>query len=256
MELRSRIQEAQKVSYEKQRLQDQPFIAGELKRMGGEPKNIRLDQPIALPGVAAAIDYREFENYVRQLSRRQLAKMTTVAVEIEAAERLYENSSSEEFLSLVRDAAKAAQETLLADGGILSYRGNGMFLCVNEKRLKTPQKDLEHAINIRLSELLPQSGGIAIKLLVGDQVSLDTVSEAKALESLSRAVNDVKTKRPALRILCEAPRRLLWRHRLSEEQKRLEQRAYEALLREALSEVEDDTWHRRLSQREKMAGRT
>jgi len=255
MELRSRIQEAQKVSYEKERLKNRPFMAGELKGMGGELKDIRFDQPIALPGVDAAIDYHEFENYVKQLSRRQLSRMAAVAVEIEAAEALYAKISSEEFLSLVRDVAMAAQETLLADGGMLSYRGNGMFLCINERRLKASQKDLARAINKRISELHPESGDAMVRLLVGDQVSLDTVSEANALESLSRAVDDVKTKKNTLRTLCEAPRRLLQRNRLSEEQKRLEKRAYESLLREALSEVENDSWHRRLSQREKLASR-
>jgi len=248
-DLKRRLQDAQHLSLAKTRQQDQPVHADAVKGMGDELKEIALDDPIPLPGVQAAVDYAEFENYARQLLRRKFFKATTVAVKLEGVDRLYAECTTTRFVSRIRVAATAVQEVLLPDGGILSYRGNGIFLCIPEKRLKTRRDALQTALNARYLSLHPANAQAELRLLVGDQVPLSSGSDAHALDCLARAVDSLESQPASGGDNFNLPGRLLRSRRLNDEQKRLEKRAFEYLLRETLAGPENDAWERHLSRR-------
>lgn len=250
-ELRQRLQVAQKVAQEKQRNGDQKLMKDEPKDLEGRPRTIPLTHPIQISDIDSAIDYHEFDNYVLQLSCRWLFRATVVAMKLGDVDRIFERSSSAEFESLIRDIAKAAKETLVNERGVLSYRGKGTFLCVNERPLRFATRIHEDQVNDKLAELRHQTADTPIKLLIGDQVRMKTGGEMKALESLALAVESVENRFVTHQGILAASKPTLKPQQFSEEQQRLEKRAYEVVLNKALSESESDNWQRKLLQRQK-----
>ena len=177
-----------------------------------------------------------------------------MAVKIANVDRVCEEFRPEELRSLVRGAAKAIQDTLLSDGGVLSYRGNGVFLCVLEATRKDRRIALQTGLNNRFYALSPANGHDLPQLLVGERVPLGTGTVLDALESLASAVEYAESRNTALGDLFKMPRRLLKRPRLSDEQRHLEKRAFESLLQEALAEPQNDAWCRKLARRAGVPG--
>jgi len=249
-DLQRRLKNAQKLCVDKTRQQSRPIPAGAFKGMGFEPKEIQLDDPIRLRDIGCAVDYEEFENYARQLLRGHFGKATAIAVKIVDVDQVYAKSTTEEFKSRVRDAAMVVQQTLLADGGILSYRGSGVFLCIPERRLKPRRGALRCALNKRYQALHPPTDRIASDLQLGDQQKFGGGSDAHLLDCLARAVASVEDQASSSGNIFDLPSRLLRSRRLNDEQKRLEKRAFEHILRDTLTGPEDDAWQRHLSRRE------
>ena len=166
-DLKRRLQSVQKLTQEKYLHQERPLMEGELKGMGEKPKNLRLSDPFALPGVDAAIDYREFENYAFQVRRHRQLGLLAIAVKITRIDHFYAESTSDAFKSLVTDAAKVLQETLLQEGGVLSYRGNGVFhLHCNEETQKAAAycpETTEHLVRDQASGKGANSAGTACR---------------------------------------------------------------------------------------------
>ena len=139
----------------------------------------------------------------------------------------------------------------MAEGGVLSYRGSGVFLCVMENRLNHRRGAMERALNSRVRELYPHPEREIPPLLVGGQVPLGHGSTLNALEALALAVDGAERRNDAFGGVFEVPKRLFARQRLQHEQQHLQKRAFETLLEDALSEPQDDAWSRRLLQKRK-----
>lgn len=250
-DLKRRLQSAQQLSMEKSLDQERPLMAGEFKGMAGDPKGIRLHDPICLTGVGAAIDYKEFENYVRQVRLHRQFRLMTIAVKISHVDHFYTMNTSDAFKSLVRKAATAVEEVLLQEGGVLSYRGNGIFICILKRRLKDRQRVLQKQLNGRFEALHQQIGRMSPRLIAGDFVPLGDASNMEALTALTSAVESVESKDAAQTDIFEVPRRFLRRPRLGDEERHLERRTYETLLRDDPIAPDCDRWSRVLKRREK-----
>jgi len=205
MDLRQRLQAARILSTGKANDCGRTSTPGELDRKTGVPNGSRLSDPISLPGLVAAVEHAEFENYLRQLTRRRLFEITAMAVKIGLVDRLFSEVSSEKFELLIRDVAKLLQNTFLAEGGVFSYRGNGIFVCIPERRLAGRRGDLIAALNMRYHALYPPTGRIASCLLVGEQVQLGRGTDVGAREALASAIDDAENQNLALANTSAAP---------------------------------------------------
>jgi len=152
---------------------------------------LSLSDPISLPEVESAIDYSEFENYVRQLVNRRLYRVSAIAVKIGGVEQIHSKFSEEEFRGLVHDVAQEIRTALMAVGGILSYRGDGIFMCIPDRRLQGRRNAMQKALNKHYRVVHPTLGRIPSSLLVGDQIPLGNGSDARMLASLELAIESV-----------------------------------------------------------------
>lgn len=171
--------------------------------------NLRLADPISLPEVDKAIDHGEFENYVRQLLNRRLYRISAIAVKIGGVEQIHAQFSPEEFRALINNVAIEVRGALLAVGGILTYRGNGIFLCVPDRRLQGRRNAMQKALNKRHRVIHPTLGRIPSSLYVGDQVPLGSGPSANVLASLDLAVESVEKQASGFGDLIGASKRLL-----------------------------------------------
>ncbi|MBV7380152.1 response regulator [Maritimibacter dapengensis] len=258
VDLPPRMQAAQKLSLEKSRNEHRTYKAGELVGMGGELKEIMLNDPITLPGIESALEYSEFENYLRELLRRRTARLTTVAVKIGSVDHLYAEYTSEQFKLMLGATAAAVQDTLLADGGVLSYRGNGTFLCIPEKGQTLRHRNQETELNKRLRSVFSSGDEVPVQLHIGEQVLLPKHSEAEAMTSLARAVENAEARNgdvsnAFLTNFFNVPRLFFGGRRVGQEQKHLEKRSYEALLNDTIKETGNDVWLQGLLRRDKVS---
>lgn len=168
---------------------------------------LRLEDPVSLPEVDCAIDYVEFENYVRQLLNRRLYRVSAIAVKIGGVEQIHAQFGPEEYVAVIRKVAEEVRGALLAVGGILTYRGNGIFLCVPDRRLQGRRNAMQKALNKRHRIVHPTLGRIPSNLYVGDQIPLGTGTDV--LASLDLAIESVEKQAPGLGDLLDASKRFL-----------------------------------------------
>ena len=194
-----------------------------------QPGAVRLEDPISLPDVEGAIDYADFENYVRQLLNRRLYRVSAIAVKIGGVEQIHEQFSPEGYQAVIRKVAAEVRAGLLAVGGILTYRGNGVFLCVPDQRLQGRRNAMQKALNKRHRVMHPKLGRIPSSLYVGDQIPLGTGNKTGVLAALDLAVESVEKQTPGFGEFIGASKRFLHRDRGPEESESWEDTAGEPL---------------------------
>lgn len=182
---------------------------GDSAAQAGTPRGLRLSDPISLPEIEIAIDSAEFENYVRQLLKRRLYRVSALAVKIGGIEQIHASLDADGFRSVIHDVAEMIRTRLLAVGGILTYRGNGIFLCVPDQRLQGRRGAMQKALNKNHRVVHPGLGRIPSTLYVGDQIPLGNASGKGVLTALNLAVESVETQSPGFGELLGASRRFL-----------------------------------------------
>lgn len=151
-----------------------------------------LHEPIELHDIENVIACTAMENYVAQLSRNALFGSTVFAFSLRKPDKFCDALSGAEFRFLIEDVAEVVSESLSRRQFLMTYAGNGTYLCITESGWRPEMTSLADAINLRLSkaqimsnngdELHPRiSPGKAIRLVwkSGDQI-LNALSKAQA----------------------------------------------------------------------------
>lgn len=250
LELRTRIVEARRLVHERSQAAAQPIMAGQFRDAGDGAKGFRLAQPISLKSREIALGYREFENYVLELARTHNLDAAFRAVKISDVERHYRQNSSEDFARLIEVAARGVRNALTSDRGAFSYRGNGAFVCLCEPPMTAASSHLEDVLSQQIDRIATESGLAPFRMLVGDPVRIAGATDSVVLDLMSDAVESVEQKSFEARDIMSMTRRLLTRRPVTEDQQRLEQKAYESLLKKLLHSPDDEAWSRKLQERE------
>lgn len=249
-ELRTRIVEAHRLVHEGVRAAEQPLMAGQFREAGDGSKAFRLAQPIPLKSRDVALGYREFENYVLELAKTSEVDAAFRAIKIADVERHYRQNSSEVFARLIEVAARAIHSVMTSKRGAFSYRGNGAFICLSEPPMTAAASHLEDVLAQNIDRGAAQPETPSFRMLVGDPVRLKRGPESVVLDNMSDALESVEQKSFDARDVVSMTRRLLSRRPITEDQQRLEQKAYESLLKKLLRGPDDETWSRKLQERE------
>ncbi len=98
------------------------------------PENgpLALHEPFHVQDVEGVIGIRGAENYVTLLSRKKLFESAVFAFSIRCMEHLFEKSSRSEYECLITDVSEAIASSLDNHQYLVSYAGNGTFVCVVE----------------------------------------------------------------------------------------------------------------------------
>jgi DNA-binding response OmpR family regulator len=249
-ELRKRIVEAHRLVHEGVRASQQPLMAGQFRKTGDGAKTFTLEQPIPLKIRDMALGHREFENYVLELAKNCDFDASFRAVKIADVERHYRQYSSEDFALMINAAARAIQSAMTSGRGAFSYRGNGAFICLCAPPVTSAASHIEDVLTQKLKRSEEASPIPDIRMLVGNPVRLKGGSEDVVLEQMSDALESVEQKSFEARDVVSMTQRLLSRRPTTEDQQRLEQKAYQSLLNKLLRGPDDEAWSRKLQERE------
>ena len=152
--------------------------------------SFKLYDPIPIYEVDNVIECVAMENYISQLSRTALFASTVFAFTIRKVEEHYQGMSRFEFSSLISDVAEVISDTLCGHQFLMTYAGNGTFVCVTESGWRPDTSALMDAINLSLSrtELYDNHGQqLYVRVSVGKAIRLIWQSKENVMEAVSVA---------------------------------------------------------------------
>lgn len=202
--------------------------------VGEDGERLSLGTAFALRNTSEAVEDREFENYVLQLGRTRVSRLGGFAVKIDDVEGLFAAMPTCAFRALIDRVAKGIAEILLGTNGVMTYRGTGVFLCVDEDGVRRLPGGARERLSGWMDRTRPAEEDLPVRLLVGARVPVDTSTSFDAIASLSRAIaaaDDLDMPRPGLFGLSN---RIFGRRHVGLEKKRLDQRVFKTMLDEAL----------------------
>ena len=176
IEFKTRISMAEQRALNVKDMTGKLFASQALKTEMGQDDAIDLHAPIDLYDIDNLIACSAMENYVVQLSRSSLFGSTVFAFSLRKPEAYCEALSPAEFKFLLEDVAKCISYCLSQNQFLMTYAGNGTYLCITESGWRPDMSQLMNTVNLHLSqmtivsntstELYPRvSAGIAIRLV-------------------------------------------------------------------------------------------
>ena len=158
--------------------------------MGAPMRSFRLFDPIPVFDVDNVIDIAALENYVSQLSRGSLFGSTCFAFAIRNVQSHFQSLSPFEFSAMIADVAEVISDTLRGHQYLMSYAGNGVFLCVTESGWYPDMDQLKDSVNLALAttELYNNRGELlTLRVANGEAMRLVWKSGGSLLDTLAEA---------------------------------------------------------------------
>ena len=178
-ELKARINMVEQLVTVRKSKASKVFAAKSLKA----GTQIDVYAPMDLHDIDNVITCMAMENYVTQLSRNSLFGSTVFALALRTPETFCNALSGVEFKFLIEDVAEVISDCLVGHQFLMTYAGNGIFLCITESGWRPDMPQMTDTVNLNLcrakimsnagSELHPRvSAGKAIRLVwkSGDQL--------------------------------------------------------------------------------------
>lgn len=236
LEMHDRLKAAARAIRDHERGLDQADAAKHrLNALGMETKS-DLDEAVSLEGVENVVSCATFENFVMTLPRSKLLFASTFAVKIVDFVAVHGALTRHDLQVVLTSVAQAMADLIRHPGSLVSYRGNGLFLCICQKKSTASAGDRQAEINHGLSKLKAPAPLEDIHVVVGREISLLSISRPGAFEALRKAVDAIELVAMPVKEVTRFSKRTLWTQSRSQEQSKLDRRAYEVVLEEILRE--------------------
>jgi len=186
-ELSARVRVAEKL------VDAQRYNTGKIANINAQkPKVITekpyfLDEKLSIDNVDGVIDYIALENYVNQLSRGSLFDSAVIAFHISEVDRIFKGASAFDFECLITDVAEAITQCFIRSQFLVSYAGNGTFVCVHGSNQKLLPDSLEEELGDIISSMelcYSDARPILFKIVAGKPFKLSLRSGPKIVEAL------------------------------------------------------------------------
>lgn len=248
--LHLRILDAQAMACEKSRASALFSGSRNIAWTRGIANDVRSGRIIVPENIDGLITYAEFDNYVLELARRRKCSAVVMALKMAAPALGHAETPMAEFTALLGQFVACARATLSPHLISLSYRGNGMLMCVLEQAPPVPQEIIESEINMRFADTSAQFGLPGIRLFVGEPAPIRTGAASEVFESQWEATGNVERRFAETKEMIVS-RRLINQGLITEEQHRLNRKAYKSVMRDMLSDLEDEHWIGKLYRRKR-----
>ena len=152
---------------------------------------------IDIRNIDRVLSYTAFENYIMQLPRFGMFQSSVSSIRIWQADQAHQVCSPDQFRQLIHLVAGVISDTMRRDNCFFSYRGGGLFLCIQNGRDSLSREDIEKPLNRRLQVALAKfPRNVSLELTVGKRHPLRWVTKAgilKVLFNLARDTEDDST---------------------------------------------------------------
>lgn len=164
-------------------------VDGASSMPAGELVKRPLHEPLFINDVDNVIKCTAMENYVSQLSRSALLGSTVFAFTIRRIEAYYNALSTYDFHGMIEDAAEVISDRLAGQQNLITYAGNGTFICIVESGYNPDMEELMDDVNIAFARAeLFRTGGERMhpRVSVSCSVRLIWKSGSAVLNALSQ----------------------------------------------------------------------
>ena len=189
-ELRSRLELVEGLIKRGKITSRKVFAATGVGEEDGAEQQIGLFDPISIYDVDNVIDHTALENYVAQLTRSSLFGSTVFAISIRKINEFHHKLSGFEYCSMISDVAEVISDVLLNHQFLMSYAGNGVFVCIADGGWRPDMEKLRDYVNLSLSrtEIFNNSGEqLEPRVVTGDAIRLVWKTGRSLMESLAEA---------------------------------------------------------------------
>lgn len=248
-DLQARIFNAQKLTLENTRSLARTTEIPAIEWSRGVARDVEPDRVITRTDLDGVIAYGEFDNYILEVARHPNCRATVVALKVADPTLGQSNIPLGAFSAMLRDVILCVTAAFPHPLSSVSYRGNGTLLAVFDHDLNALPDGIEHEINARFLDMSSAEYAAKLRVYLGDPMSICADSDAGVLEILWLATDSVEQKFAAKKEIAAISKRVLNRSLLSEEQNRLERKAYNSVMTDMLTDVNDDRWLHRLNRR-------
>jgi len=186
-ELRARVGMVEKLAATRQTRTKKIFAA---KSVAAVPQTLELHEPLSVYDVDNVIDFISMENYVAQLSRNALFGSTAFAFSVRNIEGYHRALNAFEFNGLISDVAEVISDTLAGHQFLMSYGGDGTFVCVTESGWRPEPETLMDDVNYALSRMeMYNNAGIRLepRVSTGSAVRMIWKSGNAVMDTLGEA---------------------------------------------------------------------
>jgi CheY-like chemotaxis protein len=156
-----------------------------------------LHEPFHIEDVDGMIDYMALENYILLLSRKKLFESSVFAVSIRGVEDLHEMTSRFEFECLITDVSECISMSLEGHQFLMSYAGNGVFVCIVEEGWHPEPHKLTDQVNLNIQKMsLSFNDGrpMDARVSVGQVIRLVWKTGERALEAVGDAYDSAESE--------------------------------------------------------------
>jgi len=195
LELNARMNTAQQMAVEHARSLARVDAAHQLFRDLVIDFKPGAEEPFSIDGVKGVVGYSEFETYALELPRTQRLFALAYAVKISDFAEVHATTNATGLRAVVKGVAEVIAESSGGPDDVITYRGNGTFLCIsNRKKSISPAKRaalLNQALQTNDAVKVAKS---AIRVSTGENFWLLSLSKSGSLFALHRAVASVEGK--------------------------------------------------------------
>jgi len=231
LELGTRLRLAKKLNDERRLANDSICAVATLTKQMNANLAHNLNEPVEIRNVERAIGYLAFEDYLLRLTRGSLFFSSVFALKVANIEALHASLSPAVFRTALDAIAKTMSDKLKFANSFLSYRGNGLFVCVCHRGSMIERADFEFSIqdSTNQKQFVDASGKpIDIDIVLGNPVSPGAFARPGSLGFLISAIDNAEQRAMDQR---NAPQEL---KSLDEATREKRQQSYESLLSESL----------------------
>jgi len=160
-------------------------------------KPYEIEKKFLIQDVEGVIDYIALENYVSQLSRGMLFGSSVFAFSIVEIDRIFNSMSAFDFEALITDVAEAITFCLKRMQHLVTYAGNGTFVC----SVGAGKKIQPGLLKVDLREIINEMGlcssdghSIVFSVEISKVVGLTFRSNQNVIKSLSEVCQSARNK--------------------------------------------------------------
>lgn len=237
LELFSRLSNAERLIAEAVRIEESETELLSLRKDLARSFEHSLSEPVEIAGIERVTGYVSFENYLLQMSRMKTLTTSVFALKLLNVEKLYESMSGAGFRRMLGEVATQLTNLYGEDADLVTYRGDGIFVCATSAKNAFSQFGLERKMNCKLKEsVTSRFSDLAVQVSAGEPVSLLSFTRAGALRSLQNAVNRAEKRAETYCQILHMSTRALKARGVSEPvmNQGEERAAYQAILKETM----------------------
>ncbi|QQA42033.1 response regulator [Pelagovum pacificum] len=189
-EVRARLGLVAGLVNERRRVTSKLFATERARDLTEEHAGAPLHEPFDIRDVDGVIEFQALENYVTQLSRKDLFGSSVFGFSIREIEELYENLSVFDFQCMIVDVSEALSDCMKPHQFLISYVGNGTFVCVTEGGWSPDLKKFLDYVHRTIREMeLHLSNGepLNVRVAPGKVIRLTWHAGERAISALAEA---------------------------------------------------------------------
>lgn len=207
--------------------QGEDHAFGDAKDEHAKRAELRARKLIDLSGIDRFLQAAEFDNLAKQVVLSNPGQSSAFAVKILNFEAVREALSPQKYTEMLSAIAARMSEFIQASGGFSTYRGNGVFICLEPQSARYKLSALTASLSAAVDNFAPD---VTPHFVSGERVFKRLGTRADALMLMQEAAHSMSQEVRDARPVRMPPRRLLRNHLKSGLEKLFERNAYQELL--------------------------